>query len=69
MDWFSTFFAERFKAFFAAAAVALIPALIKAFETTMNIDVPGAWESNIQQWFLALITGVVVNYTSNIKKA
>jgi hypothetical protein len=69
MDWFSTFFAERFKAFFAAASVALIPALIKAFEATFNIDVPGAWESNIQQWFLALITGVVVNYTSNIKKA
>jgi hypothetical protein len=65
MDWFSDFVAARFKAFFAALVVGFTPAVIKAFETSFGVDIPGSWEANFQTWLLALFAGLTVNYVSN----
>jgi hypothetical protein len=65
MEWFSDYFAARFKAFFGAFVVAFVPTLITAFETSFSIDIPGTWETGIQNWILALLAGLTINYVAN----
>ena len=55
------FFLERLKAFGAAFAVAVVPALIGAAETASGFDIPASWEA----WIMVAITGLVVHQVPN----
>ncbi len=55
------FFLERLKAFAAAFAVAVVPALITAAEKASGFDIPVSWEA----WLLAAVTGLFVYAVPN----
>jgi hypothetical protein len=65
-DDMSTFISKRLKAAAAVLVVGLFPVLMKAVETGTGIDIPGAWEADLQHWFVALLAGIGVNYTNNV---
>ena len=69
MEKFSEFFAERLKAFFATLIVGMLPQLISAVEKATGFDIPGQWETSFTTWVLAILAGIGVNYTVNVKKA
>lgn len=61
----SKFVARRLKAATAVLVVGLLPVLIKAIEAGTGFDIPGAWEQNWNDWVLAFLAGLGVNYAEN----
>jgi hypothetical protein len=62
----SEFIAKRFKAAAAVLIVGLLPVIVKAIEAGTGFDIPGAWEQSWNDWVLALLAGIGVNYTDNL---
>lgn len=63
---FSKFLAKRFKAAAAVLIVGLLPVAIKAIEAGVGIDIPGDWEIEAQNWVIAFLAGIGVNYAENL---
>lgn len=63
----SKFIAFRLKAAAAVLIVGLFPVFIQAAEAATGFDIPGKWETEWNQWILAWLAGLGVNYADNVK--
>lgn len=63
---FSIGIAKRLKVAAAVLVVGMVPVVIKALESATGFDIPGVWEQSWNDWVIAILAGVGVNYTDNV---